>query len=711
MKILGIEGMGASELSFELQRGGRFVFYKFCVSALYVTYRRSSDIYFIRPGESTRRRGWRYTLLSLLAGWWGFPWGPIYTIGSIATNLGGGVDVTDQVAASLKGVAYTPDITGPVAQGVRPMWILAALGGIAALVLLGFGSVFWYASRHQHMDVVNGFGVPVAVSVPGVGRIVVPKRDRVRLTLPEGARIVGVRVGKAAAEKVKIDIQSGFWATLKGRDAFVLNPGRGAVLYWETATYSEDPGPGDKGDFRLYSGKPFLTVRNVDYIFESFPKTVEIDENEKAVKTRLDVVRLPPVRLVEAMERLKSPADRILSYAEAHLTFEPPDGSLLKAYLLECVTSHQEKMGVDFLRRGLAARPVRVEWHRAYQDLSRALGRQDEVAAQYDEMLKESPGNSALLYLRGRLCSSNRESVGYFARSIDADPRNPYPWFADAYCYLSEGHLHKALGACRRALALNSSNGDARTMLFKIRFALGDLPALKDEAQSALKRSPGDFEPLDDLLQVCAAQGDKRGARAAVDGFLSHIKGESAARKAEDRAMVRAILAYYEGDAKACLDDLTRAAPSLGAKFQRFQAHLAHLQMTEAELDVQALPGANSAYDHLALAEGWRLAGNGAMARVEMSTTIKKFSASGTRRRTVASLLKGGCPLVLAKVDDLDLEADQKALLCICLAPLYPARRQALLTRARKLDLDLAPPHLLLKTALDRTMKSRGWTN
>lgn len=31
-----------------------------------------------------------FTLVTLLLGWWGLPWGPIYTVRALATNLGGG---------------------------------------------------------------------------------------------------------------------------------------------------------------------------------------------------------------------------------------------------------------------------------------------------------------------------------------------------------------------------------------------------------------------------------------------------------------------------------------------------------------------------------------------------------------------------------------------------------------------------------------------
>jgi hypothetical protein len=33
--------------------------------------------------------------------WWGIPWGPIYTIQALATNLRGGKNVTHEVIASM----------------------------------------------------------------------------------------------------------------------------------------------------------------------------------------------------------------------------------------------------------------------------------------------------------------------------------------------------------------------------------------------------------------------------------------------------------------------------------------------------------------------------------------------------------------------------------------------------------------------------------
>ena len=66
-----------------------------------MTFRRSSDIYFVKSNENSIIKGLRFTFLSLVLGWWGIPWGPIYTIGSLYRNLSGGKDVSQEVVQHL----------------------------------------------------------------------------------------------------------------------------------------------------------------------------------------------------------------------------------------------------------------------------------------------------------------------------------------------------------------------------------------------------------------------------------------------------------------------------------------------------------------------------------------------------------------------------------------------------------------------------------
>lgn len=113
-KIRGIEGMKNGELEFEIQRGGKFVLFQYCISIIVLTFRRPSDIYFLREGENAVTKGLPCTLLSVVAGWWGIPWGPIYTIQSVYNNSRGGKDVTQSVVNSLRAQAAPPRVPSPI---------------------------------------------------------------------------------------------------------------------------------------------------------------------------------------------------------------------------------------------------------------------------------------------------------------------------------------------------------------------------------------------------------------------------------------------------------------------------------------------------------------------------------------------------------------------------------------------------------------------
>lgn len=101
MNIYGIENMSIAQVGNEIQRGGKFVVFEYCISLLIITLKRPSSIYFISPGEDTFGKSIGFTVISLLLGWWGFPWGPIYTIASLITNFRGGKDVTLEVMNAL----------------------------------------------------------------------------------------------------------------------------------------------------------------------------------------------------------------------------------------------------------------------------------------------------------------------------------------------------------------------------------------------------------------------------------------------------------------------------------------------------------------------------------------------------------------------------------------------------------------------------------
>lgn len=101
MKIKNTEGLSVSQIRDLVQQGGKFVIFPYTISFLIMTLKRSSDIYFIRPDENTFKYSYGYVLLNLIVGWWGIPWGPIYTIGALYNHVTGGKDFTEAVLSEL----------------------------------------------------------------------------------------------------------------------------------------------------------------------------------------------------------------------------------------------------------------------------------------------------------------------------------------------------------------------------------------------------------------------------------------------------------------------------------------------------------------------------------------------------------------------------------------------------------------------------------
>ena len=108
IQIHGTEGMSPAQIRHELQNGARCVAYGFCVSILVMSFKRSSGLRLLRAGEADWGRRIGFSLLSLGLGPWGIPWGPIWTISTIFSNLGGGRNVSAELLSALSGQEPMP---------------------------------------------------------------------------------------------------------------------------------------------------------------------------------------------------------------------------------------------------------------------------------------------------------------------------------------------------------------------------------------------------------------------------------------------------------------------------------------------------------------------------------------------------------------------------------------------------------------------------
>lgn len=77
---------------YPIDKETELVQYQACISFLLFTVKLSSRFY-VKESLSSGLANVLYTLVTLLLGWWGLPWGPIYTIQVIIKNITGGKKV------------------------------------------------------------------------------------------------------------------------------------------------------------------------------------------------------------------------------------------------------------------------------------------------------------------------------------------------------------------------------------------------------------------------------------------------------------------------------------------------------------------------------------------------------------------------------------------------------------------------------------------
>ena len=103
MTIKNIDGLSARDLQEAVNGGAKFVYYAWTISVIILTFKRTSGVYLVRGENSRVAKGFIFTLISVLLGWWGIPFGPRHTIESVKINCNGGKDVTNEVMSVVAG--------------------------------------------------------------------------------------------------------------------------------------------------------------------------------------------------------------------------------------------------------------------------------------------------------------------------------------------------------------------------------------------------------------------------------------------------------------------------------------------------------------------------------------------------------------------------------------------------------------------------------
>jgi len=582
-------------------------------------------------------------------------------------------------------------VSGGQEAGPQVTWrSLMGVGVILALIALGFAISNEYIRRHRTLYLVNGYGERATVRIAGAGEM---KRFRgvCPLTLPEGH--YHAVVSGPVQQEIDFEVRSGYFDRWFGDPLWLLNVGGGALLVETVATYSRDPRP---ARLAFHFGQPFERIARVTHPFKPLPESVQVKSGETRTLIELELFRGDATDVLGYLHEKRGPGEA-LTFAENWLRVHPEDSDALRIYTAFAERDKQNGRVTAFLQTGLTNRPLRIAWHRDYQNLCNHPDTRPALVAQYDEWLRNEPTNAALLYLRGRIEADRAAACRYFESAVAGDPQNPFPLFALGYSRMAAGNWAEARPYFARAVELDPAGPGFRNCLVITRFALGEAALIEPEMRKQLAGDPADLMSAIWLVDSLVILGQPDAAREVSANFqiACRKKYGTSAQKLTDTIRYHTLYAIGDlaGLEKAAADDNTPSGREV-----LVAALIEQGRMAEA---AQRLSSGSDDEDQVvlmvAMAVACRQAGQPAEAEKWQGQMVAELQKGNEDFVAAARLFRPGAAPDPAAVQEVNLPPRMKAVLIALLSQQYPEHRSELATLARRLNVERNFPFHLVR--------------
>jgi len=571
-------------------------------------------------------------------------------------------------------------------------------GAVLAAAAILFGISAWL-TEHRNLYVVNGFSRPIAVAIDGGAPMRLRAAKYENVTLGEGHHTARVTWPDGHTSEMAFDLATPWWRRLTESPLFVLNPGGAGVILWEEVTYSTHPSATAPYHYRLYTGQPMVALSDINYPFQHAPKEIQIEGGSQTKRTRVSLLELDDPAGFLAGQTESLPAADLMTFAEAHLENTPEDERLLQAYALAAAHGDQRERYRRFLAARLVDRPVRIEWHRYYQQNGLENGDEATLVKQYDALLAAEPQSAVLLYLRGRLCARRSEAMAYDERALAADPTLAYAWYGKAYHLRAVGDYAAARAAMAEACRLKPDDVAMAEMWFQDRLALGEYEALLTEVRATQAKTPLDWNLYARQMTLCEAMNQPEAAQQAFDDYAAHLRREFK-KGAETSVRLARIKMLYATNRYDELVQEAQAIPGPQIIFETlFLAHLVHGNLDEASRMTDPMTPGNE-WAALWVSLGWCLKGDRAQAETWRKRAQQQLAGGNSDDRAAAELLGSATAPSMEAVDDLSGEPLWRAAVLLALADQHPEIREALLAEVRQIcSTPIVPQQFLRQVA------------
>jgi hypothetical protein len=389
----------------------------------------------------------------------------------------------------------------------------------------------------------------------------------------------------------------------------------------------------------------------------------------------------------------ENPSPALLAHLEARVRFNSED--LEAAQLLAGLDTERF---LTLAEGRLAERPLRVDWHRLYQEIEEREGRSVALLERYRGSLVKEPDNSDLLYLVARIEADPLQAQALLERSMAMDPPSAYGYHGLAYQRLAGGEFEAALSLAQQALAQMPDEASFRVVEEEALLALGRYDELIERRHEAWKADPDGAEAVLQLIQLHAAAGNPEAAEAVIREELAASAEEGGEEDGQWGAYLQANRAYVEGD-----------LPTFVARAEESQSLALEVAFVENDLaTLEVLLGEEGATpeQHLLAYLLARRSGEAERAAAQLQAAVALLRDGDAEDRRLAEFLNlpegsGGRLPSPETVRALPVEPLRKAAVLAVLAARHPTRAGELRALAQRLNYQLGFPRRTLRSLLE----------
>lgn len=567
-------------------------------------------------------------------------------------------------------------------------------------LLFGFVTLVQQAatSLPDNAYVVNGLSRPYTVvingeniSVKGFARARAPMVRYGRNSIRPGAE-----AGFLGESTFTADVS--WWQRVFGSPVIVVNPDQAAVVMWERTGYSKSTVPDSAYQFRMSAGQTAHSFNDIDFPFQEFPSEITTQQSSGILyRTRVTTFDTSDTSHLIQILLGNDQTPVLQAHLRAKLRANDVDDS--SVYLASHFLSAEDFAALAEPR--LAARPVEMGWHRAYQNRFEGTPEGGDVVARYRALLEKEPDNSALAYLLGRMLGDPVESMPLFERATQMPQPNGYAFYGLAFHRIIDGDFAAAVAALDRALELVPGQQQFQSVRASALCALGAFEQLESEAGDLLIAKSPDYAAFHDHIYRLGKLGKVTKARMEIPLFLDRVNVQSALsveQRASGEAYFESALAAATHN-RAAFVDLAGKVSEPGYAFMKELAAGdldAALKLDAANPDTAGLLG------HLTLYTLLARAGRTTDAQGQLDQAITELAQGSATQKRWAAWLQGSEAPDARRAAHECYDIDNHAVYLVALAAKFPARAGDYLARARLLKYE----DNVYTVVLDEVLKS-----